>query len=317
VVLDLLRAGVQVRVLDDLRNGHDAALRRVEGLTGRAVELVVADVADEAMLANALAGVDLVIHLAAYKDAAESMERPEIYFHNNVRSLAALLHGMERAGARRLIYSSSAAVYGPQERVPVPEDATLRPASPYGLSKRMGEEMVAAMAELRGWAAVSLRYFNPAGNDGSGAIGQPLRDAASLVPRALRALRTPGERLTVFGTDYPTADGSGERDYVHVSDLAAAHRHALSALTPGRHEVFNVGTGKGITVLQVLRACAEAAGREVPHTLGPRRPGDIPISVASVGRFRERTGFVAERGLTEMVRSAWRWCTEHAGGYGS
>jgi UDP-glucose 4-epimerase len=243
------------------------------------------------------------------------MARPEAYFRNNLGGTAGLLAAMEEAGVRRQVYSSSAAVYGTQERMPVAEDAPLRPDSPYGLTKRMGEEMCSWMARSRGWAVVSLRYFNPVGAHPSGRIGQPVAEESALVPRALRAILDPSEPLTVFGTDYPTPDGTGLRDFIHVSDLAAGHLLALNALIPGDHRVYNVGTGHPHSVREVLAACRRATGRDVPHVDGARRDGDIPVSTADAARFARDLGFRPTRSLDEMVGSTWRWIERNPRGY--
>jgi UDP-glucose 4-epimerase len=314
LVLDLLLAGHDVTVIDDLSTGHAAALDRVAALAGRGATLVRAGVEDDAALAAALVGVDVVFHLAASKLVNESMVAPERYFRNNLAGLAALLDGMERAGVRRFVYSSSAAVYGAQPAAPIREDAPCAPESPYGLTKLQGEQLLGWMAAQRGWAAISLRYFNPVGAHPSGRIGQPLPEGVALVPRALQALVT-GRTLTIFGDDWPTPDGTALRDYVHILDLVRAHRVAVDGLRPGRHAIFNVGTGRPHSVREVLDACARVSGREVPAEVGPRRPGDLCQATADVTRFAEALGFRAEYGLDDMVASAWRWSSENPEGY--
>jgi len=260
-------------------------------------------------------GHDAVIHFAAKKRVDESMARPELYFGNNTGGMARLLHAMVEHSVSRIVYSSSAAVYGTQSVVPVPESAVLSPESPYGLSKLHGEHMLDWMARQRGWSAISLRYFNPVGAHESGELGQCLDGEAALVPRVMRALLFDDAPITLFGTDWPTPDGSCQRDFVHIADLARAHLVALGALDAPGHRVFNVGTGRPHSVLEVLRACAAVSGREVPHRVGPRRPGDFPVSVADVARFREALGFAASRGLDDMIASAWRWSARHPRGY--
>ncbi len=316
VVLDLLLQGHEVVVLDDLSAGHPLALVRVAELAGRAARFVHADLADLGRVVPALEGVDAVLHLAAKKAVPESMAAPELYFRNNVGALCTFLEAMEHAGVRRIVYSSSAAVYGPQPDAPITEDAALSPESPYGLTKAHGEQMLHWMCARRGWAAVSLRYFNPVGAHTSGRIGQPHEDAAALVPRALAALLPGGRALTVFGTDWPTPDGTCLRDFIHIDDLGRAHRLALDALTPGVHAVYNVGTGRPHSVREVLSACLRVTGRAVPAHDGPRRDGDMARATADPSRFREATGFVAARGLDAMVESAWRWTEANPRGYG-
>lgn len=317
LVLDLLQAGHDVTVLDDLSAGHPLALARVAELAGRPARFVQGDIGDPARLADALPGVEAVLHLAAKKLVPESMAAPELYFRNNVGSMATMLEVMERAGVRRIVYSSSAAVYGPQPDAPITESAALGPESPYGLSKAQGEAMLGWMAARRGWAVTSLRYFNPVGAHPSGRIGQPPQDAAALVPRALAALLRPDAPLAVFGTDWPTPDGTCLRDYIHILDLSRAHLLALADLAPGEHHVYNVGTGRPHSVREVLAACARVTGRAVPARDAPRRDGDMARSTADPARFRAATGFAAERGLDDMVASAWAWAHQNPTGYAS
>lgn len=316
VVIDLLRAGHDVVVLDDCSTGHPEAVFRAEKLGGRRCSLVRGDIANASLLRQTLVGVDAVIHLAAFKMVGESMEVPGRYFRNNIGGMAQLLETMDEMAVRRIVYSSSAAVYGSQGKMPVAENVPLTPESPYGCTKALGEQMLQWMADCRGWSVISLRYFNPVGAHESGQIGQPLEGAASLVPRALLAVVDPSRRLTVFGTDYPTADGTALRDYIHVCDLSRAHLSALELSKVG-HQIFNVGTGRPHSVREVLAACERATGQTVAHVDGPRRAGDIHLSAADPRRFQEATGFVAERGLDDMVASAWRWIQRNPRGYGS
>lgn len=314
LVVELLQAGHDVVVLDDLSTGSVLAVARAERAAGRGCTFWQGDIADRAAVAQALRGVDVVFHLAGSKQVGESTELPERYLRNNVGGMTVLIEQMELAGVRRMVFSSSAAVYGTQDRMPVAEDAPLRPDSPYGLTKMMGEQLLQPMSAHRGWAAVSLRYFNPVGAHPSGTFGEPLHRAASLVPRALRAVLEPGAPLTVFGADYPTPDGTCLRDYVHVVDLARAHIAALAALDRPGHRVCNVGTGRPYSVREVLEACARVTGRPVPSVDGARRPGDVMVAVADVGRMHALLGFRAEHGLDEMVSSAWRWA-QHSGAF--
>ncbi len=197
------------------------------------------------------------------------------------------------------------------------EDAPVQPESPYGLTKVHGEQMLDWMVARRGWRAVSLRYFNPVGAHASGQIGQPPEAAVALVPRVLAALATPGARVKIFGTDWPTADGTCLRDYVHISDLSRAHLLAMECLERPGHQVFNVGTGRPHSVREVIAACDEAAGWRVPVDAAPRREGDMAVAVADPARFHGATGFVATRQLHEMVESAWRWARANPEGYGA
>lgn len=315
LLVDLLLAGHDVVVLDDLSEGYAEAVERAQVLAGRRCTLVVGNIADPKVLLPVLSGIDLVFHLAAFKMVGESVEAPERYFQNNLGGMVALLDGMQKQGVRRIVYSSSAAVYGSQGQMPVAESALLAPESPYGLTKAQGEQLLQWMATCRGWSAVSLRYFNPVGAHESGRIGQPPAGAASLVPRALRAIVDPSQKLTIFGTDYPTADGTCLRDYIHVVDLSQAHLAAINVLEKPGHSVFNVGTGGAYSVREVLASCERASGKAVPHVDGPRRVGDIQRAVADPTQFRDACGFTAQRGLDEMVASAWRWLVKNPEGY--
>ncbi|HND30834.1 MAG TPA: UDP-glucose 4-epimerase GalE [Myxococcota bacterium] len=315
ILVELLAAGHQPVVLDNFSYGYAEAVRRAGRLGGAEIQVIRGDIADLPVVRTALEGVEAVIHLAAYKMVDESMERPDRYFHNNAGGMAALLHAMEECGIRKFLYSSTSAVYGTQTRMPISEDAPLRPDSPYGLSKAQGETMLDWMAGRRGWSAVSLRYFNPVGAHASGTIGQPFEAAASLVPRALKALTRPQALLTIFGTDYATPDGTCLRDYIHITDLARAHLVALQALEQPGHRIYNVGTGRPYSVREVLAACGRVTGRPVPTVEGDRRPGDIPCAVAAPERFSRDFGFEAKLGLEEMVASAWKWWLQNPEGY--
>jgi len=311
LLIDLLQAGHDVVVLDDLSAGSVEAIARAEAVAGRQCWFEHGSVCDREALKRVLPGIDVVFHLAAFKHVGESVASPGRYFANNVGGMAALLDEMDALGVRRIIYSSSAAVYGSRAAMPLHEDTPLAPDSPYGVTKQLGEQMLAEMAAHRGWSAVSLRYFNPVGAHPSGMVGEALCKAASLVPRALQALIYEERPLTVFGSDYDTPDGTCQRDYVHVCDVARAHLVALDALTRPGHRVYNVGTGRPYSVREVLDACTEAAGRTVPHSDGERRPGDIPVAVADCHRFRRELGFDARHDLQDMVDSAWRWSSEN------
>lgn len=315
LIYELLIAGHEVIVVDDFSTGHPEAIARVEALTGKSCTTFQGDIADASLMQRALQGVDVVFHLAAFKMVDESMSYPERYFKNNLGGMASLIQSMRDVGVTRMIYSSSSAVYGAQQVMPIQESAILQPESPYGFSKAQGEYLLDWMVRLCQWSVVSLRYFNPVGAHPSGRIGQPFESAASLVPRALKALTQPGACLSIFGTDYPTPDGTCLRDYIHVSDLARAHLVAMKALDEPKHHIFNVGTGRPYSVREVLDTCATVTGRVVPHVEGPRRAGDMARSVADPSRFYEATGFQTALGLDEMVASAWKWWTENPQGY--
>ena len=297
VVRELLQSGRRVVVFDDLSSG-------LEQRVPAGVPLVRGNVTDPAAVAAALAQhrVDGVIHLAAKKAAGESVEIPLHYYRENVDGMIALLEAMQREHVDRLVYSSSAAVYGTPEANPVAESAPLRPDSPYGQTKVVGEWLAADQGIATGLSWVALRYFNVAGA-GSDALGDT--SANNLIPMVFAALDR-GERPRIFGADYPTPDGTCIRDYVHVADLASAHA-AAAALTEQRSaaEAFNVGRGSGSSVREVIEAIGAVIGRDLRAEVVSRRAGDPPATTAAVERIREVLGWRAERDLEAMVASAW------------
>ncbi|NOY24917.1 MAG: UDP-glucose 4-epimerase GalE [Oligoflexia bacterium] len=316
LLLELLGQGHDVVVVDDFSNGHPLALRRVQELAGKDSHLVEGDIADTALMRHALKGVDTVFHLAAYKSTSESLAHPQRYFRNNLGGMASLLQAMADVGCRRIVYSSSAAVYSPSASMPLAEGSDTRPQTPYGWTKLQGEAMLAWLAEQQGWSAVSLRYFNPVGAHPTGRIGENTTKPSNLVPRTLMALSGDLPALSIFGTDYDTPDGTALRDYIHVIDLARAHLAALRALKSPGHHVYNVGTGRSYSVREVVDACGRAAGRPVPVVEADRRAGDMPVCVADPRLFLDELGFRARFDLDDMVSSAWRWWQDNPGGYG-
>ncbi|MDA8284031.1 MAG: UDP-glucose 4-epimerase GalE [Actinomycetota bacterium] len=312
VTVRLLRErGRQVVVLDSLEQGHPSA---VSG-----VPLVQADVADQAAVAELCRdfGVDAVVHFAGYKAAGESMDQPARYFRNNVGATAGLLEALARAGVDRLIFSSSAAVYGTPELIPVTEEAAVRPENPYGESKALVERMLAWMGQTAGVRSVSLRYFNAAGAWPDGSLGEDWTVTTNLVPLVMKALLGRRPPLQVFGTDYPTPDGTAIRDYVHVLDLAEAHLAALEHLEAGGGTTaVNLGTGVGSSVLEVLAAAEAASGHPVPHQLAGRRPGDPVALVADNHRAAELLGWSPRHGLADILASTWAWHSAHPDDHG-
>ncbi len=307
----LAERGREVVAVDSLERGHRAAVGDLP--------LVVADVSDRAALAELIDAhrVDSVVHFAAYKAAGESMEHPGRYFHNNVGATAALLDTVAAAGIERFVFSSSAAVYGTPESLPVTEDAPVRPESPYGESKAMVETMLAWLGRLTPLRSVSLRYFNAAGAWPDGSLGEDWSLTTNLVPVVMKSLLGRRPPLEIFGTDYPTPDGTAVRDYVHVLDLAEAHVAALDHLEAGgESSVVNLGTGVGSSVRQVLAAAEAAAGREVPTVLAERRPGDPVAVYADNRRAAELLGWRPRFGLDDILASAWAWHSTHPDGHG-
>ncbi len=306
----LVAVGHEVTVLDSLVTGH-------RGAVPPGVELVVGSVGDPSVVGPLLARrrIEAVLHCAARSLVGESVRDPDLYERENVMGGATLLEAMRESGVRRIVFSSTAAVYGAPEETPITEDAPLRPINPYGDTKRRFEEVVARAAARHGLRATTLRYFNVAG--ASAVNGEDHDPETHLIPNVLRAVET-GEPMTLFGDDYPTPDGTAVRDYVHVEDLAEAHLAALErtgSSGPGLL-VANLGSGAGFSVRAVVDAAALVVGRPVPHVVGPRREGDPPLLVASNERARELLGWSPRRGtLAEMIGSAWAWRRSHLGGY--
>jgi UDP-glucose-4-epimerase GalE len=307
-VRQLRQRGDEIVVLDNLEFGHRDAVADTP--------LVVGDVADYDLVLETISRhrVDSIVHFAAYKAAGESFENPGRYFANNVAGTAALLEAAYKGGVRRFVFSSTCAVYGTPERTPVAEDAPIHPESPYGESKALVERMMHWYDVCHGVRSVSLRYFNASGAAMDGSLGEDWSVTLNLVPLAMKALLGKAPPLRVFGTDYPTPDGTAIRDYIHVDDLADAHLRAIDYLARGGESVaVNVGTGVGSSVREVLSAAERAAGRPVPADDAPRRPGD-PIALwADNSLARELLGWQANYGLEEIVTSAWNWHSLMAG----
>lgn len=320
--LALLQAGYTVVVLDNLSNSSPQALDRVAQIAGRAARLVQGDVRDSALLQRLFAEHDFsaVLHFAGLKAVGESVREPLRYYDNNVAGTLALCQAMHAAGVFRLVFSSSATVYGEPLHMPISE-ATLtgRPTNPYGRSKLMAEELLAdlAAADAR-WHIAVLRYFNPVGAHSSGLIGEePQGIPNNLLPYITQVAVGQLSELAVFGNDYPTPDGTGVRDYIHVVDLAEGHLAALAALqTRSGWNVWNLGTGQGYSVLEMLQSFEAASGRRVPYRIAPRRPGDIAQCWADPTKARQELGWQAQRDLAEMMADAWRWQAGNPQGYG-
>jgi UDP-glucose 4-epimerase len=309
----LVAEGHDVTVLDDLSTGHEDAVPA--GAT-----FIRGTLRDDA--ARLLAGgVDAVLHFAAKSLVGESMAQPSLYWESNLGGSLALLEAMRAAGTPRIVFSSTAAVYGEPEQVPIEETAPTRPTSPYGGSKIAVDTALGEYARMHGMGAVSLRYFNVAGayrqaiatGAGTGAgglwLGERHLPETHLIPNVLAvaqaAARGEDRHLTLFGDDYPTPDGTCVRDYIHVADLARAHLLALDACQPGRHRVYNLGSESGFSNLEVLAECRAVTGVDIPAEIGPRRPGDPAVLVASSARIRADLGWQPERDLQAMVADAW------------
>jgi len=310
VLRALTAAGHTCVAYDDLSGGHRAAVGDTP--------LLVADVADTAALADAMTrhAIDAVIHLAAFIEAGESVAKPAKYYRNNTVGGLSVLEAMAEAGVRRMVFSSTAAVYGRPKNVPIREDDPAEPINPYGASKLAVEFMLRSFAPAHDMGFVALRYFNVAGADPAADIGEDHRPETHLIPLILQVPLGRRDAVKIFGDDYDTPDGTCIRDYIHVADLARAHVLALDAAEASRVEVFNLGNGEGFSVRQVIDACREVTGCDIPATTAPRRPGDPPRLVAACDRARSRLGWTCQYGyLKTIVAHAWAWHRAHPDGY--
>ena len=314
IVKSLVDRGQQVAILDDLREGHVAALPPEA--------VLIRGSFDDAELLRSLhadTGFEAVVHMAAQCLVGESVERPDLYYANNLTASLRLADTLVELGVKRLVFSSSAAVYGDPTEVPIPEDHPCRPTNPYGETKLAFERALAWYQGAFGLRSISLRYFNAAGADSGGSIGEDHDPETHLIPLLLRVALGGAEQLIIHGGDFPTPDGTCVRDYVHVDDLAAAHLLALEALATGEDgDTFNLGSQSGHSVREVLEAGRKVTGHPLPARVGPRRPGDPPSLVASSRRIRERLGWSPRHtDLEEILRTAWEWHRAHPQGYAS
>jgi UDP-glucose 4-epimerase len=311
VVRRVVAAGHQVAVVDNLSQGHRAAVG--------SVPLVVGDFSDGDTLAQLGEDgpFDAVIHMAAHAEVAESVSHPERYYRNNLIRSLELLDWIRQAGWGGLVFSSTAAVYGEPREVPITEEHPTAPTNPYGETKLAFERALAAYRAASGMPYVSLRYFNAAGADPSGEIGEDHGAGEShLIPRLLKAALSDAAHVDIYGSDYPTSDGTAVRDYIHVCDLADAHVRALDLLARREAGVFNLGNGEGFSVREVAAMCAEVSGREVRVQEAARRPGDPAVLVASSQKARDVLGWRPRYpGLREIVATAWRWHRDHPQGF--
>ncbi|HEX7640362.1 MAG TPA: UDP-glucose 4-epimerase GalE [Burkholderiaceae bacterium] len=319
--LELLAAGHEVVGIDDFSNSSPRVLERLAGLAGRTPDFVLASVLDAAALDAVLARrpVDAVIHFAAFKAVGESVAQPLRYYMNNVGGLVTLCAAMRARGVGRLVFSSSATVYGRPESLPIREDAATGATNPYGRTKLAGEAILADLAASDpAWRTAILRYFNPVGAHPSGRLGEDPRGVPNnLMPFVAQVAAGRRPRLAVFGDDYDTPDGTGVRDYIHVVDLARGHVQALARLLDGGDSfTVNLGTGRGCSVLELVAAYARASGREIPFDVVPRRAGDVDACYADPARARELLGWSAALGLDDMCRDSWRWQSANPDGFG-
>jgi UDP-glucose 4-epimerase len=319
--IELLGAGHRVTVVDSLVNSSEEALRRAQELGGRALRFEHADLRDGPALARIFASerYDAVIHFAGLKAVGESVAKPLLYYENNLSGTLRLLEAMTAAGVFRLVFSSSATVYGDPASVPIREDFPLSASNPYGHTKLFVEQILrdTQRADSR-WDIVLLRYFNPVGAHPSGRIGEdPAGIPNNLMPYVTQVAVGRLEYLNVWGNDYPTPDGTGVRDYIHVVDLARGHLAALEQAPRGTARAYNLGTGRGCSVLEMIAAFERASGRKVPYRIAARRPGDIASCYADPSLARAELGWEARFGIEEMCRDAWNWQSRNPQGYRS
>lgn len=318
--VECLAAGHDIVVVDNLANSSAKALDRVSEITGRALDFVRADIRDRAALKALFARyqIDAVIHFAGLKAVGESVEKPLLYYDNNIGGSIVLLEEMAAAGIRSVVFSSSATVYGDPATVPITEEFPLSATNPYGRSKLFIEEMLRDVNRAEaGWKIALLRYFNPVGAHESGRIGEDPRGIPNnLMPFVAQVAVGRREQLSVFGGDYPTPDGTGVRDYIHVVDLARGHVAALAKLADlDGVGTWNLGTGRGVSVLELVRAFEAASGCSVPYRIVERRPGDVAQCWADPSRAERELGWRANYDLARMCADAWRWQQQNPEGY--
>ena len=318
--VELLEAGHDVVVVDNLSNASPKAVERVEQITGKKVRFYEQDVRDAAALAKVFAEnpIDWVIHFAGLKAVGESVAKPLEYYDNNLGSTLTLLEIMRKFGVKKIVFSSSATVYGTPEKLPLDEDCrTGGTTNPYGTSKYMQEQILRDLyISDQGWTIALLRYFNPVGAHASGLIGEdPKGIPNNLTPYIAKVAIGELKEIGVFGNDYPTPDGTGVRDYIHVVDLAKGHVAAIHALEKPGVYTYNLGKGIGYSVLDVIHAFERACGHKLPYTIKPRRPGDSAACYANADKAKRELHWQAELGLDDMCASIWKWQTLNPNGY--
>ncbi len=319
-VLELLERGNEVIVVDNLSNSSEESLKRVASITGKEAVFYNVDLLDKEALNKVFEAhkIDAVIHFAGYKAVGESVQKPMMYYQNNIDSTLVLCELMKKHAVKSIVFSSSATVYGESETVPITEGFPLSATNPYGRTKLFIEYMMKDLyISDDSWNIALLRYFNPVGAHKSGLIGEDPNDIPNnLMPYVSQVAVGKLGQLSVFGDDYPTPDGTGVRDYIHVVDLAIGHLKAIEKLesNPGL-VIYNLGTGKGTSVLEMVKAFEEASGKTVNYKIAPRRPGDIAACYADPTKAEEELGWKAERGIKEMCKDVWKWQSENPDGY--
>lgn len=321
-VVELVAAGYEPVIIDNFENSSPKVLEPLAELTGKEIPCIEADVCERASVEKVLREyeIDAVIHFAGLKAVGESTQKPIEYYRNNLDSTLSLLEAMREVGVKKLVFSSSATVYGLQETLPFVEPMPTSATNPYGWTKVMIEQILRdVVATKDGWNITALRYFNPVGAHPTGKMGEdPNGIPNNLMPYISQVAVGRREKLSVFGSDYPTEDGTGVRDYIHVVDLANAHVAALDHIDhPDEYKVYNIGTGEGVSVLGVVHAFERATGVTIPYELAPRRPGDVAANWADASLASAEIGWKAERTIEDACRDAWAWQSSHPNGYAS
>ena len=318
-VLELLNKNYEVVVVDNFSNSSFESIKRVQELTGKSVIFYEADIRDEQKMESIFTAhkIDAVIHFAAFKAVGESCKLPLKYYENNISGTVGLLQVMNRVGVKKIIFSSSATVYGDPERLPLDENCRLSTTNPYGSTKLMMEMIMQDLYKAdNAWNIILLRYFNPVGAHESGLIGEdPKGIPNNLMPFVAQVASGKLSCINVFGNDYDTPDGTGVRDYIHVVDLALGHISAIERCNESGVHIYNLGTGRGYSVLEMIKAFEKACGKELPYKICERRPGDIASCYASPDKAKAELGWEATHGIEEMCNSQWKWQSGNPRGY--
>lgn len=319
--VELLNRGYNVIAFDNMVNSCEESIKRVEKITGKKIKFYNADMRDAAAMEKIFSEnkIDSVIHFAGLKAVGESVRKPLEYYDNNIYGTLVLLETMKKFGVKKIVFSSSATVYGTPERLPLDEDCALSTTNPYGSTKLMLENIMKDLYTAdNSWDIILLRYFNPVGAHESGLIGEdPKGIPNNLTPYIAQVASGKLKEINVFGNDYDTPDGTGVRDYIHVVDLALGHVKAIEKINEAGVHIYNLGTGNGYSVLDVIKAFEKACGKKLPYKICPRRPGDIAACYAKVDKAKRELDWVAERGIDEMCASLWKWQTMNPDGYKS
>lgn len=320
--VELLNADKEVVIIDNFSNSNSESLNRVKEITGKEFAFYQIDLLDRREVERVFGEnqIEAVIHFAGLKAVGESVSMPLSYYHNNITGTLILCEVMQQFGVKNLVFSSSATVYGMPEKMPISEDFPLSTTNPYGSTKLMIEQILQDLYIAdKDWSIALLRYFNPIGAHSSGSIGEdPSGIPNNLMPYITQVAVGKREKLQVFGNDYPTVDGTGVRDYIHVVDLAQGHLKALAKVIDAKGvEAYNLGTGKGYSVLELVSAFEKASGQDVPYQIVERRPGDVAVCYADPSKAKKELGWEAKRGIEEMCLDSWRWQENNPEGFGS